>query len=104
MASAPAAPSLQLDARAWGACVLSLHRELRRIASFEDCQDAVQDALADALARPGLSVENLSAWVLVVARRRLLDRHKAKVGRDSDKRKRRRFVPADADALAEQRV
>src|SRR4051794_10845841 len=104
MASAPAAPALQLDSRAWEACVSNLHRELGRIASREDCQDAVQDALTESLRRPGLSVENLGGWVLVIARRRLLDRHKAAVGRSKDKRKRRTFVPADAEDLAEERV
>ena len=85
MASAPAAPPLQLDARAWEQCVSNLHRELGRIASREDCQDAVQEALADALRQPGLSVENLGGWVLVIARRRLLDqpprRGRARQGR-----------------------
>src|SRR4051794_25517265 len=104
MASAPAAAPLQLDSRAWEACVSNLHRELGRIASREDCQDAVQDALAEALGRPGLSVENLSGWVLVIARGRLLDQHRAPAGRSPDERKRRRFVPAEAEALAEQRI
>src|SRR3954451_12984579 len=104
MAGAPAAPPLQLDARAWEDCVSNLHRELGRIASREDCQDAVQDALTDALRRPGLSVDNLGGWVVVIARRRLLDDHRAKVGRSKDKRKRRTFVPAEADDLAEQRI
>src|SRR3954454_7713481 len=104
MASAPAAPALQLDSRAWEACVSNLHRELGRIASREDCQDAVQDALAEALRGCGLSAENLGGWVLVVARRRLLDRHRAAVGRSEDERKRRRFVPAEAEQLAEQRI
>src|SRR3954463_11960713 len=104
MASAPAAAPLQLDARAWEDCVSNLHRELGRIASWEDCQDAVQDALADAVRRPGLSVDNLGGWVVVIARRRLLDVHRAKVGRSKDKRKRRTFVPAEADELAEQRI
>src|SRR3954469_11534598 len=104
MASAPAAASLQLDARAWEDCVCSLHRDLGRIASREDCQDAVQDALAEALGRPGLSVENLGGWVLVIARRRLLDQHRAMAGRSPDQRKRRTFVPAEAEELAEQRI
>src|SRR4051812_41136602 len=104
MASAPAAPPLQLDERAWEDCVSNLHRELGRIASREDCQDAVQDALADALRRPGLSVENLGGWVVVIARRRLLDEHRVKVGRSKDRRKRRTFVPAEAHELAEQRI
>ena len=86
MASAPAAPPLQLDARAWEQCVSNLHRELGRIASREDCQDAVQEALADALRRPELSVENLGGWVLVIARRRLLDQHRATVGRCQGRR------------------
>src|SRR4051795_1182323 len=100
MASAPAAAPLQLDSRAWEACVSNLHRELGRIASREDCQDAVQDALADALRRPGLSVENLGGWVFVIARRRLLDEPRVKVGRSKDRRKRRTFVPAEAQDLA----
>src|SRR3954451_18042113 len=104
MAGAPAAPPLQLDARAWEDCVSNLHRELGRIASREDCQDAVQDALTDALRRPGLSLDNLGGWVVVIARRRLLDHHRAQVGRSKDKRKRRTFVPAEADDLAEQRI
>src|SRR4051795_10968903 len=104
MASAPAAAPLQLDSRAWEACVSNLHRELGRIASREDCQDAVQDALADALDRPGLSVDNVGAWVTVTARRRLLDRQRATVGRWKDHRKRRTFVPAEAEGLAEQRI
>src|SRR4051795_6490205 len=104
MASAPAAAPLQLDARAWEDCVSNLHRELGRIASWEDCQDAVQDALTDALRRPSLSVDNLGGWVVVIARRRLLDDHRAKVGRSKDTRKRRTFVPAEAEQLAEQRI
>src|SRR3954449_7436379 len=104
MASAPAAPPLALDARAWEDCVSNLHRELGRIASREDCQDAVQDALADALRRPGLSVENLGGWIVVIARRRLLDRHRATVGRSKDRRKRRTFVAAEAQDFAEQRI
>src|SRR3954462_10490721 len=104
MASAPAAHALQLDTRAWEACVSNLHRELGRIASYEDCQDAVQDALADALRRPGLSVENLGGWVLVIARRRLLDQHRDAVGRSKDRRKRRTFAPAEAEELAEHRT
>src|SRR3954454_3006730 len=104
MASAPAAPALQLDSRAWEDCVSNLHRELGRIASREDCQDAVQDALMDALRRPGLSVDNLGGWVMVIARRRLLDRHRTMVGRSKDRRKRRTFVPAEAEDLAEQRI
>src|SRR4051794_11775770 len=95
MAIAPLAPALQLDKRAWEACVANLHRELARIATREDCQDAVQDALADAVGCPGLSVEKLGGWVLVIARRRLLDRHRARVGRCGDHRKRRRFVALD---------
>src|SRR4051795_11647715 len=104
MASAPAAASLQLDARAWEDCVCSLHRELARIASREDCQDAVQDALAEALSRPGLSVDNLSGWVMVIARRRLLDRHRATVGRAKDRGRRRTFVAVQPVELAEQRI
>src|SRR3954468_7855901 len=104
MASAPAVPALQLDARAWEDCVSNLHRELGRIASREDCQDAVQDALTDALRRPGLSVDNLGGWVVVIARRRILDRHRTMVGRSTDRRKRRTFVPAEAEDLAEQRI
>src|SRR4051812_9710438 len=104
MASAPAAAPLQLDARAWEHCVFSLHRELWRIASWEDCQDAVQDALVEALARPGLSVENVGGWLLVIARRRVLDGHKAKFGRAKDSRQRRVFVSAEAEELAEQRI
>src|SRR4051794_25218945 len=104
MASAPAAAPLQLDDRAWEDCVANLHRDLGRIATREDCQDAVQDALADALRRPGLSVETLGGWVVVIARRRLLDQHRAAVGRSKDRRKRRTFVPAEAHDLAEQRI
>src|SRR3954452_70741 len=104
MASAPAAARLALDARAWEDCVSNLYRELGRIASREDCQDAVQDALTDALDRPGLSVENLGGWVLVIARRRLLDQHRATAGRSPDHRKRRTFVPAEAEDLADQRI
>src|SRR3954471_16210937 len=104
MASAPAAAVLKLDARAWEHCVANLHHELARIASWEDCQDAVQDALADALRRPGLSVENLGGWVLVIARRRLLDRHRARVGRSGDHRKRRRFVELDPNARPLERL
>jgi RNA polymerase sigma factor (sigma-70 family) len=104
MASAPAAPPLELDSRAWEQCVSNLHRELSRIASREDCQDAVQEALADTLRRPGLTVENLGGWVLAIARRRVLDNHRAAVGRGKDKRARRTFVSAEADDLADQRV
>ncbi len=104
MASAPAAAPLELDHRAWEACVSNLHRELGRIASREDCQDAVQDALTDALRRPALSVENLGGWVLVIARRRLLDRHRQLHGRSRDERARRRFVHAEATELAEKRI
>src|SRR3954468_24218597 len=99
MASAPAVPALQLDSRAWEACVSNLHRELGRIASREDCQDAVQDALTEALDRPGLIVDNLGGWVLVIARRRLLDQHRATAGRSPDHRKRRTFVAAEAEQL-----
>jgi RNA polymerase sigma factor (sigma-70 family) len=104
MASAPAAPPLELDSRAWERCVSILHRELSRIASREDCQDAVQEALADALRQPGLSVENLDGWVLAIARRRVLDHHRATVGRGKDARGRRTFVAAEAEDLADQRV
>ena len=79
MASAPVAAASQLDSRAWERCVANLHRELHRIASLQDCQDAVQDALTDSLRRPELEIENLGGWVLVIARRRLLDRHRATV-------------------------
>ncbi|HEY6892234.1 MAG TPA: sigma-70 family RNA polymerase sigma factor, partial [Solirubrobacter sp.] len=104
MAIAPAAAPPQLDSRAWEQCVVSLHRELGRIASREDCQDAVQDACAAALARSDLSVENLPVWVLVIARRRLLDRYRERVGRSRDRRKRRRFVSLDDAELAEARI
>src|SRR4051794_12808105 len=103
MARAPAAPPLELDSRAWEQCVLSLHRELSRIASREDCQDAVQEALTETLRRSGLSVENLDGWVLAIARRRVLDQHRATVGRGKDTRTRRTFVSAEADDLADQR-
>src|SRR3954452_8079821 len=99
MASAPAASPLQLDARAWEQCVANLHRELWRIASTEDCQDAVQEALAEGLWRPGLGVDNLPAWVVVIARRRVIDSHRAATGRSKDERKRRTFVPAEAEQL-----
>src|SRR4051812_11192081 len=104
MASAPAAASLALDARAWEQCVRNLHREMGRIASREDCQDAVQEALTDAAKASGLSVENLSSWVLVVARRNLLDQHKAAVGRAKDRRRPHTFISVEAQDLGEERV
>lgn len=101
MASAPAPSPLELDSRAWEQCVSLLHGELNRIASREDCQDAVQEALTEGTAQLDLSVENVTGWVLVIARRRLLDAHRAQHGRG---KRRRHFVHAEADDLAEERV
>ena len=73
MASVPAVAP-QLDARAWERCVATLHNELGRIASHEDCQDAVQEALEEALQQPELSIKSLGGWVLVTARRKKKER------------------------------
>jgi len=103
MASAPAVVP-ELDARAWEQCVATLHYELGRIASREDCQDAVQEAIEQALHQPELSIKSLGGWVLVTARRTLVDKHRAAVGRHKELNKRRTFVASELVDAAEQRI
>jgi len=55
-----------------------VRRLARRGATQEDAEDAVQDALVALLSRasPSPSLASAQSWLLAVARRRLVDRHR----------------------------
>jgi DNA-directed RNA polymerase specialized sigma24 family protein len=83
----------------WEGVVAQLHADLRRIASREECEDAVQDAIAAALARNDeRPLHNPGGWLLLVGRRRALDAWRRRTGRHRDSAQRRRPEPIDGTA------
>ncbi len=83
----------------WEGVVSQLHADLRRIASREECEDAVQDAIAAALERNDeRPLHNPGGWLLLVGRRRALDAWRRRTGRHKDGAQRRRTEPIDGPA------
>ena len=83
----------------WENVVSQLHADLRRIASREECEDAVQDAIAAALERNDeRPLHNPGGWLLLVGRRRALDAWRRRTGRHKDGAQRRRAEPIDGAA------
>ena len=83
----------------WEGVVSQLHADLRRIASREECEDAVQDAIAAALERNDeRPLHNPGGWLLLVGRRRALDAWRRRTGRHKDGAQRRRSEPIDGPA------
>lgn len=76
-------------------CRDQLELDLRRIASREDVEDALQDALVDFLQRDGSSLRNPGGWLYATARRRAVDRWRETHGRRRDGTHVRQFEPLD---------